>query len=161
MNVSDYILEYEHLYQNMMQHDMKLPDAIFTSRLLDGAQVTDDQRKLALTMSSNLNFEGVKSALKRLSHIQHVTNMMVYKLNKKKHFVAKNTICMVRNKVHSSYRKPNNKLNPPNNKDQISRCIVCDSKMHWANNCPHNTQSVNVLEDDVDKCEELNIVLMT
>ena len=33
--------------------------------------------------------------------------------------------------------------------------------MYWANNCPHNTQLVNVLEDDVDECEEVNIVLMT
>ena len=33
--------------------------------------------------------------------------------------------------------------------------------MHWANNCLHNTQSVNVLEDDLDECEEVNIVLMT
>ena len=33
--------------------------------------------------------------------------------------------------------------------------------MHWANNCPHNTQSVNVLEDNLDECVEVNIVLMT
>ena len=33
--------------------------------------------------------------------------------------------------------------------------------MHWENNCPHNKQSVNVLEDDLDKCEEVNIVSIT
>ena len=33
--------------------------------------------------------------------------------------------------------------------------------MHWANNCAHKTQSANVLEDDVDECEEVNTVLMT
>ena len=32
--------------------------------------------------------------------------------------------------------------------------------MHWGNNCPHNTQSVNVSEEDADECEEVNIVLM-
>ena len=66
-----------------------------------------------------------------------------------------------KNKGHSSYQKPSNKLNPPNNKGQILRCIVIDSKMHRANNCPHNTQSVNVLEDNINECEEVNIVLMT
>ena len=30
---------------------MKLPDAIFTFKLLDGDQVIDDERKLAFTMS--------------------------------------------------------------------------------------------------------------
>ena len=33
--------------------------------------------------------------------------------------------------------------------------------MYWANYCPHNTQSANVLEDDLDKCEVVNIGLMT
>ena len=33
--------------------------------------------------------------------------------------------------------------------------------MHWANNCPHNTQSVNILENDLDEYEEVNIVLVT
>ena len=36
MNMSDYILEYEHLYQKMIQHDVKLPDATLTSKLLNG-----------------------------------------------------------------------------------------------------------------------------
>ena len=66
LNMSDYILEYEHLYQKMIHHDMKLPGAILTFKLLDGAQVKDDERKLTLTISSNLNFDGMKSALKRL-----------------------------------------------------------------------------------------------
>ena len=38
---------------------------------------------------------------------------------------------------------------------------MCDSKIQWVNNCPHNTQSANALEYDVDKYEEVNIVLMT
>ena len=53
-----------------------------------------------------------------------------------------------KNKVHYSYRKPNT-LNPPNNNGQVSWCVVCNIKMHWENNYPHNTQSVNVLEDDI------------
>ena len=37
----------------MIQHDMKLSDAILTFKLLDRSQITDDVRKLFLTMSSN------------------------------------------------------------------------------------------------------------
>ena len=43
MHMSDYILEYKHLYQKMIQHDMKFPDVILTFKLLDCAQVTDDE----------------------------------------------------------------------------------------------------------------------
>ena len=38
---------------------------------------------------------------------------------------------------------------------------MCSSKKYWEKNCPHNTQSVNVLEDALDECEKVNIVLMT
>ena len=145
----------------MIQHDMKLPNVILTFKLLDRAQVTDDERKLALTMSSNLNFKGMKSALKRL-FVSHPLHHKHDDIQIKQSFYSKKyNQYHKKNKVPSSYRKSNNELNPPNNKGQISQCIVCNSKMHWANNCPHNTQSVNVLEDDLDDCVEVNIVLMT
>ena len=66
MHMTDYILEYEHLYHKMMEHEMKLPDAVLTFKLLDGANITDDERKLALTVCNDLNFDRMKSALKRL-----------------------------------------------------------------------------------------------
>ena len=142
---------------------MKLPDAILTLKLLDGTQVTDDERKLTLTMSSNLNFDGMKSALIRLfvSHPIRQNHDSIQTKQEEAFWSKKYNQYDKKNKVTSSYQKPNNKLNPPNNKGQISRCIVCHSKIHWANNCLHNTQSVNVLEDDLDECEEVNIVLMT
>ena len=83
-------------------------------------------------MSSNLNFEGMKSTLKRL----FVSNPVHHKhddiqIKQEETFYSKNyNQYDKKNKVHSSYRKPNNKLNPPNNKGQVSRCVACDSKMH-------------------------------
>ena len=41
----DYILELEHICCKMMQYDMKLPDAVLKFKLLDGAQIADDERK--------------------------------------------------------------------------------------------------------------------
>ena len=52
----------------------------------------------------------------------------------------------------------------------MSRCIICDSKIHWAEKFPHNIKihSVNLTErvveevDSVeDEFEEINVVLMT
>ena len=115
---------------------MKLPDAILTFKLLDGAQVTDNERKLALTMSSNLKFEGMKSALNRLvvsQPIHHKHDDIQIK-QEEAFYSKKYNQYDNKNKVHSSYQKPNNKLNPPNHKGQVSRRIFCNSKMHWANN---------------------------
>ena len=76
--------------------------------------------------------------------------MTIYKLHRK-HFIAKKyNQYDKKNKVRSSYRNPNNKLNPPKNKGQVSRCNMCDSKMHWGNNCSHNIQSVPLDETHLD-----------
>ena len=63
--------------------------------------------------------------------------------------------------------KMKKKLNPMNKQRKIARCIICDSKMHWAKNCPHKSiekEKVNITETDSDNesdNEEVNIILMT
>ena len=66
MTVSEYVLEFEHLYKRMIEHEMILPDPVLTFKLLDGANITNDKRKLALTFCVDLKYEKMKSALKRL-----------------------------------------------------------------------------------------------
>ena len=58
------------------------------------------------------------------------------------------------------------KVNPMDKQGKIARCVICNSKMHWAKNCPHKTniKSINVAEtisDDDNYDEEVNIILMT
>ena len=66
MDISDYyILEYDHLYQKNDTVCYETSESHSYSQL-DCARVTDDKRKLALTMSSNINFEDMKSWLARL-----------------------------------------------------------------------------------------------
>ena len=57
----------------------------------------------------------------------------------------------------------NEKLHPLDKNGKVSKCVICGSKMHWVNKCPHRSeQNVNILEDDDDdNLEEMNIVLMT
>ena len=56
------------------------------------------------------------------------------------------------------------KINPTDKKGKVTRCIICDPKMHWAKTCPNksNTNVVNITESDNDDSpdEEVHIVLM-
>ena len=54
-------------------------------------------------------------------------------------------------------------MNPRNKFGNISRCIIYDSKMHYANQCPHANlkHSANVIEEEEDECEEVELVLMS
>ena len=49
-----------------MEYEMKLPDAVLTFKLLDSANINDEECKLALTVCSDLHFDKMKSALKQL-----------------------------------------------------------------------------------------------
>ena len=51
MNMNEYIIENEHLNLKMNKNKMKLPDAVLTFKLLDGARITSEEQKLALAMS--------------------------------------------------------------------------------------------------------------
>ena len=64
MSMTDYIIEFEHLYHKMTNHEMPLPKTVLTFKLLDGAKLNEDERKLALALGNNLEFETMKSALK-------------------------------------------------------------------------------------------------
>ena len=66
MSLTDYIMEFEHLYHKMTTHEMSLRNKVSTFKLLDGAKPSKDERKLALTLGNNLKFETMKSALKRI-----------------------------------------------------------------------------------------------
>ena len=50
----------------MTDFNMKLPDPVLTFKLLDGANLSDDDRKLALALSNDMKFENMKSVLKLL-----------------------------------------------------------------------------------------------
>ena len=51
----------------MTDFDMKLPDPLLTFKLLDGTNLSNDDRKLAmLALGNDMEFKNMKSALKYL-----------------------------------------------------------------------------------------------
>ena len=83
--------------------------------------------------------------------------MTMLKSSKKKLFIAKDRD-FKHPKSNDKYKQVN-KLNPVDKNGKISRCIICDSKLHWEYKYSHkNDQNVNILEDSDT---EANIVLIT
>ena len=69
-------------------------------------------------------------------------------------------------KQYGKYSQNNKKLNPLNKIGKVSRCLICDSKMHWADHCPHKSDHAALVteidtESDQENCEEVNVALMT
>ena len=66
ISMTNYIIEFEHLYQKRTDYEMSLPNAVLTFKLLDSTRLTDDDQNLVLTLGSNLEFETMESDLSNL-----------------------------------------------------------------------------------------------
>lgn len=53
-------------YYWLTQYDMKLLVIVITFKMLNGSNISEDERKLALIMRNNLQFETIKSSLQRI-----------------------------------------------------------------------------------------------
>ena len=164
MAMNDYVVEFDHLYYKMQEHDMKLPDTVLAFKLLDGASLKDDERKLALTVGSDCKFDTMKSALKRVFSTKlplGPTSSNMYNIKQEEAFYNKKSFYRPPTKFSKADQKKD-KFNQLDKFGKISRCIVCDSKMHWASQCQHGTQkhSANITEEEQDVYVEVELILM-
>ena len=66
MIMTDYIVEYEDLHCAMVEHDMQLPDNVQAFKLLDGANLSEDDHKLVLALANDIKLQTMQSVLKCL-----------------------------------------------------------------------------------------------
>ena len=51
--------------------------------------------------------------------------------------------------VESNVQGTNRRLNPVGRDGQVSRCIICDSRYHWARHCPHSYENNEMFCGDI------------
>ena len=64
MDISTYILEFEHLHNTILRFELKLLDKLLCLKLSDGASLNTNQKQMTLTLASNLKYESIKASLK-------------------------------------------------------------------------------------------------
>ena len=120
-DINDFIIEFEHLYKKMRNFEMKLPDQVFAFKLLDGASINDEERKLALALGKDMKFEDMKSALKRIFNRSITTSTHSETMVKHKEaFYSKSKSKNPKLLTSRSKNKNNNKCNPLNKHGQIN-----------------------------------------
>ncbi len=155
MSMSEYMIEFEQKYNACKIHEMVLPDAILAFKLLDNASLSQTDRQLALTACSDLKFETMKGALSRIFGTRSPdsasgvsgdgeTVFMTQRYERGRYRGNRGS-----RRPNSGYRgnRSNNSgrqgLNPSFN-GIVSRCGICESKFHWAKNCPDKNYDVNI-----------------
>ena len=149
--MADYIYEYEIRYGKCKKHDMTLPDAILAFKLLDNANLSSKDKRLAMTACSELTFASMKSALKRIfgdrttvpsdSEAINIKQESAYFTKQKAYSPYKQTYNSPYKQTYKqSYSSRNTEppgTNPINKFGKRSKCVVCKSVFHWVKECPH------------------------
>ena len=169
VKISEYIIEFEQRYNRCKKYEMVLPDTILAFKLLDNAGLNQSDRHLALTACSDLKFETMKSSLNRIfSSKTHSDTDHVVTVKEEAYYGAhrfergrSSRRFGARSRIGRSYshRNVQSKQNPSFN-GLVSRCSICESKLHWVKDCPHRNDNVNLTEEHNDKSdtETVNII---
>lgn len=55
--------------------------------------------------------------------------------------------------------KSGRKFNPVGRDGEISRCLICDSRLHWMRNCPHSYENNARQEENLSECVQLSLFM--
>ena len=164
--ISDYIVEFERQYNLMKAKDMALPEAVLAFKLLDKAGLDQRDKQLALTACATINFENMKSALKRIFGESASCSNDLGVSVKQEVYYSKNTYPRFK-RFQKSEDSRQKGTNPMDRQGRRTKCAVCSSVFHWAKDCPHKDVKYVEEAEDCDivmfakEIQNHNIVFMT
>lgn len=166
-NISEYIVEFERQYNKMKSKAMALPEAVLAFKLLDKAGLDQRDKQLALTACAQINFENMKSALKRIFG-EGSTNCHDFGVSVKQEvYYSRNSSSTKFKRFPKPEEGKQKGTNPFDRQGRRTKCAVCSSVFHWAKDCPHKDVKYVEETEDCDmvmftKCpQNHNIVFMT
>lgn len=185
-----FINEFEHTYYKFTQESMTLPDAVMAFMLLASCNLTEDQSRLVMSAITEVTFENMKAALKRIYGVEigyKKTSMRdstcefkdenafsaevkpdsesYFSRRDKRSNYSNNFRTRGRSNFHrgsagrgrgqtnNSEHSGYNQLNPVDRSGEVSRCLICDSRFHWARSCPRSYE--NTASDSNNKSSEV------
>eukprot|EP00112_Aurelia_sp_Birch-Aquarium-sp1_P008508 Seg1939.7 transcript_id=Seg1939.7/GoldUCD/mRNA.D3Y31 product="hypothetical protein" protein_id=Seg1939.7/GoldUCD/D3Y31 len=161
MRMREYLNNFEKLYTKIKAHSMELPDGVLAYRVLNSANLSEEEMKLCRATLTSLKYDKMVEQLLKI--YGDTVSPYFGKSNVKEEsvFVASNEEAYYFNRWRGGRDcgrfqrggRPNRrgrsqpefktgkgssvrKLNPPDSSGKPSRCNICESKFHWARNCP-------------------------
>ncbi|KAG7489765.1 bifunctional UDP-N-acetylglucosamine transferase and deubiquitinase ALG13 isoform X2 [Solea senegalensis] len=169
VSMVDHIIEFEHLYNKIRKLKMDLPDAMLAFKLLDTAGLDVKDKQLALTACPSVSFVNMKSALKRIFG-DNITPPQeggsAMQMSGDTSEATYYTRYTGKRESRSNWQQSQTVFpgtNPFDKHGRRTRCAVCQSKYHWAKDCPNKKEHVNLTKDEGLKhdIEECNITLFS
>ena len=167
---ADFIIKFEKLYNKLVKHEMALPEAVKAYFLLNAANMTEENEKLARTTCGVLDYTHMKNTIMKIfgDPCGSEGNINIDPLPiKEECFIGRDRYVFSERKKEEDgkyrKRKPDkfkktdgydkSDMNPVGQDGNILRCFRCDSTRHLASKCPHR--------NNVPKSSDVNEVHIT
>lgn len=168
-DVSTFVSCFEHGYFKFTQQGMTLPDTVLAFMLLRAGNLSDVERKLVMSAISEVTYNNMKSALRRVfcedapenssTAVAEVKSEPVFYGNEEEE-TALYTRGGGRGRrpwrggrggrrgVTGANRVPvatrgGRHTNRMGSDGEVTRCFICDSRFHWARDCPDAFENKN------------------
>ena len=211
MSISDYIIQFEQLYNKAKTHKMEILDGVLAYRLLNSANLSEQHKQLVRATVSEMKYSIMKEQLKKVftntassSYVKeeppikleaidtfygrdgikcvesdHLENQEYdvyydrslrpdYSRSTRARFQyqrrpyrgrrgqqsrgaynAHNGRSMLRERGGSFPRNSSRQSNPLDSNGEVTRCNVCDSRFHWALDCPDSCENRTKTKSEV------------
>ena len=173
VKIEDFVSEFEHIYYKFTKNGMTLPDSVVAFMLLASCNLDEKDVQIVMSAVADVKYDTMKNTIKRVfgSSIKTIPSANI---KSEPTFEASETLYNNNNRwprrgnnrgnlsQRGNFRgrgfgnnnkgRGGRKMNPIDKEGNVSRCHICDSKFHWAGNCPdayENKKQVNcVMSDD-------------
>ena len=184
--VKNFIADFEHMYYKFSQENMVLPDAVMSYILLSSCNLSENHVHLVMSALNNVTYKDMKAIIMRVfgSDVKQgptSSNDSDAEIKTEQTFVSEQETALFNNtrgyqrsnrgrggrnsgrwrsRAHArgGHNASNRRSNPVDQYGEISRCRICDSKFHWASNCPHSYEHADKIADkDTDETVQLSL----
>ena len=157
-SIDSYINEFERFYNKVKSYGIVLPDAVIAYRLLESANLESSKAELVRTTINKLEYNEMKAQLRKLEDIAVTPVNDLVKDEPEDTFFNKTNRGKSRGKYFRSkglmsrgaFRSRGGNFSGSCNATGRGACFNCNSKNHWANECPDkdNDHTLYTAEDE-------------
>ena len=176
--IKDFIVEFDHVYYEFVLQGMELPDSVMAFMLLASCNFDENAIQLVMSAVPIVSYENMKAAIRRIfegsikmNNSEGTQDVVVKSEPTLVADSAESDVLYNRSygRSRSGNRRPynrggsrnrgysyrgNRQLNPTTAVGEVTRCVVCDSKMHWARECPHSYENAEKKNSDSSSNEQ-------
>ena len=155
VNITDFIVRFEYLYHKLKQVDMKLPEGLQDFFLLNAANISEDNEKLARATVGELTYENMKAKIQKMfgdpaasegsGGAPAVKSEPVFETEHEDVYQStssrgqsrrgkRRSRSQVRFRTGEIINRPSN---PIGKNGKVLKCFNCDSTEHLSNKCPY------------------------